>query len=42
MINEPNTTGDKDQFGIRKIFPDKVGGITITTAGVEYKTRHYA
>lgn len=31
-----------DQFGIRKIFPDKQGGVVVTKAGVEYKTRNYA
>ncbi len=31
-----------DQFGQRKIFPDKAGGLTVTKADVVYKTRNYA
>jgi hypothetical protein len=39
----PDTTGgDKDQFGIRKIFPDKQGGQTNTDGSARYFTRHYA
>ena len=38
----PTPTGDKDQFGILKIAPDKPGGKTNTTFELEEKERHYA
>lgn len=38
----PPPSGDKDQFGIRKIFPDKAGGQVNTNGSARYFTRHYA
>ena len=41
-IQHGTPTGDKDQFGILKIAPDKPGGKTNTTFELEEKERHYA
>lgn len=38
----PAPTGDKDQFGILKIMPDKTGGQTLTTFKGRQMERHYA
>lgn len=38
----PAPTAGLDQFGLRKIFPDKAGGVIVTKADVEYKIRHYS
>ena len=37
----PTDGGEVDQFGIRKIFPSKPGGLVVTECSIEHKTRNY-
>src|SRR5689334_11653042 len=42
IADSPAPAGDKDQFGVIKIYKDKPGGETNTTFKLETLTRHYA
>jgi hypothetical protein len=42
VVDGPAPAGDKDQFGVLKIYKDKPGGETNTTFKLETLTRHYA
>jgi hypothetical protein len=39
---QPKPSGDKDSFGVAKIYPDADAGRFLTNFKIEYKTRNYA